>query len=163
MDERIPGVVVVPGLDEDNSQHSKDHRNEFHANSTQGIIARVVDPAEEHRVLREQVQDKILREERAREHVAVVHTIDEDLEHGSGVANDSDGDVVSPKSGGFLCCTRGWLWILAFVLVIVAAANAVTLVLVLGQEIPDPNQLESEPTTVLPTSSGPTPTQPTPS
>jgi cell division septation protein DedD len=195
MDERVPGAVVVPGFDEEvlrrhdedesyanDSRHSEDGRNEINENSNHAITARVVDPEEEHRVLREQLQ-QVLREEREHANVAVVHTatIDRGMEHGNKAvvhtaANDSDGGDVErgnitarqaqqaptinadpPKFGGFWHGTRGRLAIAAFILVIVATAVGVTLALVLGKETPQSDPQSTATTTQPAPESTPTP------
>jgi hypothetical protein len=106
MDERVPGAVVVPGFNEevtsrhdedqsyaDDSQHSEGHRNESNESSTHAITARVVDPEEERRVLREQLH-QVLQEDREHAHVAVVHpaTIGRVMEQGNKSVVHADAD-----------------------------------------------------------------------
>jgi hypothetical protein len=74
MDSQGPGTVVY-GSDEDASQYSEDSRN-----GSQPIVARVVDPDEERRILREQVH-QVLQEERAhsKHRAPVVHATASDV------------------------------------------------------------------------------------
>jgi hypothetical protein len=72
MDSQRP-ATVVHGSDDDANQHSEDSRN-----GSQPIVASVVDPEEERRILREHVI-QVLREEQAHKHAAIVHAAANDI------------------------------------------------------------------------------------
>ena len=73
---------MVPGLNED-SRHKERHRHESPGISTHGIVARVVDPVD--RQVLHELLHQVLREVRAREGVAVIHsaTVDGSVERGN--------------------------------------------------------------------------------
>jgi hypothetical protein len=154
IEERRPGAVVFPGIDNEEGYYEDDALTieegyeeqatiAQHEESTVNIIARVVDTAEENRMRREQGR---MRHELDQLRQMVDNTVaikpvvatHRYVENGDEEVHANHGDL--PRSAEPKCGTRGRRWYAIGVILLIVVAVAVALALVLPSEPTMPTQ-----------------------